>query len=125
MRHTQSKPHEEVSVSRWLSLLGALCIVGCEEPPPETLSGCDALSSPTAVEDCRYRLIEPALSDAAALHKALREVSDDTSRDLLLLRLAVNHPDQASLLCRQVTTPPAQQKCKQVLGRPHLSTKPR
>lgn len=100
-------------------------LLACADPEPETLPACAALSPPTAVEDCRYRLVSPLVSDPAALQAALGEITDDTSRDLLLLRLAVNHPDKASLLCRQTTTPPAQQKCQQVLGRPHLSRRPR
>lgn len=108
-----------------MPLLSLSLLLACAEPEPETLPECAALSSPTAVEDCRYRLVSPLLSDPAALSAALAQISDDTSRDLLLLRLAVNHPDQAGLLCRQTTTPPAKQKCQQVLGRPHLSRRPR
>jgi len=102
-----------------------LLLFACDAPAPATLADCPTLSSPTAIEDCRYEHIEPHLSDPRSLQADLALIDDETSRDLLLLRLAVNHPDKASLLCRLTVTPPAQQKCQQVLGRPHLSTRPR
>ncbi len=45
-----------------------------------------------------------------------------TQRDLLLLRLAVQHPSQSAHLCNRVQTQNAIEKCKQVIGRPHLTT---
>ena len=43
-------------------------------------------------------------------------------RDLLLLRLAVQHPSKSSHLCKRVQSKNAIEKCKQVIGRPHLTT---
>ena len=110
-----------------LLLLQVACSGSTAAPQPDTVAGCAHLATPTAREECRYLLVEPLLlkSDVAALQNALTEIAEPESRDLLLLRLATRHPDRASLLCRQVTTPAAQEKCTQVLGRPHLSTRPR
>lgn len=124
-----------MSTPRWPSLthlthLTGLTILmwGCEgggAPAPETVAACAALAGATEREECRYRLVEPLLADPAALQAALKDIAEPESRDLLLLRLATRHPDKASLLCRQVTTAAAREKCQQVLGRPHLSTRPR
>ena len=45
-----------------------------------------------------------------------------SQRDLLLLRLAVRNPSQSSKLCKRVQSQNAIEKCKQVIGRPHLTT---
>ena len=41
-------------------------------------------------------------------------------RDILLLSLAVEHPRHAKMLCKRTTGDIAREKCRQVLGRPHL-----
>ena len=40
--------------------------------------------------------------------------------DLLLLTLAVRHPSKAPVFCKKVQSKSAQEKCQQVIGRPHL-----
>ena len=40
--------------------------------------------------------------------------------DLLLLTLAVRNPQQAPLFCEKVQSTAAREKCRQVIGRPHL-----
>lgn len=99
--------------------------MGCVTPTPETIAECTQLNQPDAVEDCRYRLAEPHLSDPAALQEDLAQIDDPLSHDLLLQRLAVNHPNHAGLLCTKMQTDAGRQKCQQVIGRPHLSTRPR
>jgi hypothetical protein len=40
--------------------------------------------------------------------------------DLLLLTLAVRNPKQAPIFCEKVESTAALEKCRQVIGRPHL-----
>ena len=45
---------------------------------------------------------------------------DSATSDLLLLDLAVQEPKFAFTLCKKVQTEQAKEKCRQVIGRPHL-----
>ncbi|MEL6345509.1 MAG: hypothetical protein AAFV53_20540 [Myxococcota bacterium] len=103
----------------WLLTLA----LGCT-PSPETLADCAALAEGPR-EECRFTMVEPMLSDMAAVEQAVKTIPESLSRDVLLYRLAVAHPDRASHLCRMTETAGIQEKCRQVLGRPHLSTRPR
>ncbi len=98
-----------------------LLLLACEAEP-DTVTGCARLGSQAAVEDCRFRLVEPLVGDDAALDAALADIPEPASRDLLLLRLAIADPPRAGRLCRRVETEGAETRCRQVLGRPHLST---
>ena len=63
-------------------------------------------------------------ADPEAREMALEKL-DPTQQDLLLLQLAVQSPRQASQRCKEVRSQLAQEKCTQVIGRPHLQlTKP-
>ena len=42
------------------------------------------------------------------------------TQDLLLLTLAIRNPSSAGQFCKQVHTETAKDKCRQVIGRPHL-----
>lgn len=103
----------------------AACVTACSEPDPETLADCAQLSEIAAREECRYTFVAPLVGDTKALDAALAEIPEAESRDLLLLRLAIAEPRKASKLCERVTTPGAGERCRQVLGRPHLQTTPR
>lgn len=92
---------------------------------PSTVAECAGLDDATAREECRFTLARALLDQPEALDAAIASVEEVESRDLLLLRLAVAEPTRASHLCERVQTAPAQEKCRQVLGRPHLSTTPR
>lgn len=98
-----------------------LLLIACDAAP-DTVAECPRLGSQPAVEDCRFRLVEPLVGDDAALDAALADIPEPASRDLLLLRLAIADPPRAGRLCRRVETEGAETRCKQVLGRPHLST---
>jgi hypothetical protein len=50
-------------------------------------------------------------------------LSDPSSQDLLRLRLAVHDPSRNQWLCEDVATRSAQDRCRQVVGRPHLQQK--
>ncbi len=96
-------------------------LVACQGEP-ETVAECARLRTEAAVEDCRLRLIKPLVDDPAALDAALADIDDPRSRDLVLLRLAIDDPQRAGRLCEKVETEGAQDRCRQVLGRPHLRT---
>ena len=100
----------------WFTLL-----VACHAPP-SSLPECTTLSAQSEQEECRFRLIQPIAEDDTALTEALKQVPEGVSRDLLLLRLAIENPPRAARLCRRVSTEGAKTRCQQVLGRPHLQT---
>jgi hypothetical protein len=74
-------------------------------------------------------MLQPSVAgprlDDDALDVGLVEIDDVTSRDLVLLRLAIAAPRHAAALCGRVRTAGAEEKCQQVLGRPHLGTERR
>ncbi len=81
---------------------------------------CGELPPGRALEECRYTRARAAAEQPEALDAALADIDDPASRDLLLLRLAVDLPARAPELCRRITTPAARDKCDKVVGRPHL-----
>ena len=97
--------------------------------PPTHIGECTRLKTASAVETCRYEMLQPAVKqprlDAETLDAGLKEVGDEVSRDLVLLRLAIAAPKHAGALCQRVRTDGAAEKCSQVLGRPHLGTERR
>ena len=98
-----------------------LWLVGCGAP-----ADCDRVRGEVAREDCRFeRATVLYETDPRAFRSALDGIPTPESRDLVRLRLAIRDPAGAQVLCREVETPPAQEKCRQVLGRPHLTTAPR
>ena len=109
--------------------LVALVALACGASTPSTIGECSALSSATERETCRYTMLKPTVAgsriDGDTLDQGLVEISDETSRDLVLLRLAIAAPRHAAELCRRVHTAGAEEKCQQVLGRPHLGTQRR
>lgn len=98
-----------------------LVVLGCGEPEPTRFEECARLD-PLPREDCRLGFARQLLDRPDELQAALDSLPDDSSRDLLLLRLAVAEPTRASGLCGRTRSEPAREKCRQVLGRPHLST---
>ena len=48
-------------------------------------------------------------------------IKDPINKDLLLLKLAVQEPNFSGELCKRVQTAGAKEKCRQVIGRPHLT----
>jgi hypothetical protein len=104
--------------------LGLALLAACGGAPTQP-ADCAALRDPAAQEECRHALVAPLLGDPAALDAALSEVrasASPQSHDLLLLRLAIDAPERAHALCTRVSTEGAAEKCRQVLGRPHLGT---
>ena len=63
----------------------------------------------------------PLLGDWEQFDEQLQTIDDPVSRDLLLLQLAVQKPRHSTELCKRVQTSGAEEKCRQVIGRPHLT----
>ncbi len=105
-------------MSPWMVLW---LVVACSGEP-QTLADCDRVRDSVAREDCRLSLLHGLFEagDDVAFLAGLAQVDDPLSRDLVRLRLAVESPDRAGWLCEGVETENAQDKCRQVLGRPHL-----
>jgi hypothetical protein len=99
-----------------------LILVGCQEPTPTDLAGCAALSAPTQREECRFAMVAPLADDAAAFEAALAQIAEPYSRDLIRFRLGVQDPQKYSRLCREVEDAALHEKCRQIVGRPHLSS---
>ena len=100
----------------------ALGLMACAGGVPETMGDCAALAEPVEREDCRLSLAAAELGDLEALRGLIAQVPSPESRDLLRLRLAVQDPYRAGPLCRDAETDPAAERCRQILGRPHLRT---
>ena len=89
-------------------------------------SNCADVSDPVQRENCWFDAISTAwVQDPEAATRAIREIGSVESRDLVRLRLAIDNPSRTALLCRDTETQAAQEKCKQVLGRPHLRAVPK
>ncbi len=98
-----------------------LWLAACGDP-----DDCDRVRDEIAREDCRLETVSALFgTDPHGFRAALDAVPTPESRDLVRLRLAIRDPGAAQGLCREVETPAAQDRCRQVLGRPHLSTAPR
>jgi hypothetical protein len=100
-----------------------LALLACGQQVPTSLAGCADLASAAAREDCRLQYLEPLFvaGDLDGFEEGVRALESPISRDLVRLRLAVRAPDRAGALCAQVETEGARDKCRQVLGRPHLA----
>lgn len=104
-------------------ILPLLALVWACEGPPLAMADCASLA-PTEREDCRLRFALALLDQPEELRAAIAAIPEPDSRDLLLLRLAVAEPTRAGAFCADAASEPAREKCRQVLGRPHLSTTP-
>ncbi|HCH64590.1 MAG: hypothetical protein CL927_05205 [Deltaproteobacteria bacterium] len=103
--------------------------MACGAGAPTTIGECAGIRVAAERETCRYEMLQPAVADSRVddqvLDAGLAEIKDVTSRDLVLLRLAITAPKHAAALCGRVRTAGADEKCRQVLGRPHLGTERR
>jgi len=109
----------KLAASLGCALAWAWAAAGCGD------ESCASISDPVARENCQFELVS-ALYDQGdeAWKGALADVDSPASRDLIRLRLAVQDPARAPLICREVETRQAQAKCQQVAGRPHLMSPP-
>ena len=97
----------------WLMLAMA-----CSGEPEFT--GCNEVPPGPDQEECRFQEALELQGNRSALTRYLREIIDDSSRDLISVRLAVRNPSELGWLCDDVSTRTAGDMCRQVLGRPHL-----
>lgn len=101
-------------------MIALVLLLACAGGPPETMADCAALSDITAREDCRLALVGAHIDDPDTMRAMIAEIPASESRDLLRIRVAVQDPVRGAPLCKDAETAPAQQRCTQVLGRPHL-----
>ncbi len=104
----------------WMILVALAC---SDPPPPASPDGCAAIEEPTAREDCRLERALGLLDDRPAFEAWIATL-EPVSRDLLLIRLAVQQPQRARWLCEHVTTAEGQERCQRIVGRPHLGGGP-
>jgi len=102
---------------------GWLCVVvavsGCGGTSPS--GACGEIRDLVLQENCRLeRAAEAFERSPEAFQAELATIASDESRDLVRLRLAIRDPVVAARLCAEVETDAATEKCRQVLGRPHL-----
>jgi hypothetical protein len=98
-----------------------------------TTASCGGVEGPCAGErdeiareNCQLERVSAQFEAGDARWKeTLRAIDSAASRDLVRLRLAVLSPQQGPALCAEVETEPAQERCKRVVGRPHLASPPR
>ncbi len=85
-------------------------------------SGGDCASVEDGVqrEECLFQEAVLLSGDRASLENYIFQIEDPASQDLLRLRLAVRDPATNQWLCDTVSTRSAQDRCRQVVGRPHL-----
>jgi len=106
-------------------LFCSLFACGTEEGPGSAVdlgTDCASIEDWQSRLDCAYSLAEQHLDEPEALARELQTIDDAEDRDMILYRLAFNHPTEASRLCQQVKTRAFTEKCTQVMGRPHLGT---
>lgn len=87
------------------------------------VAACEPLGDPISREECRYDAIQKVMDDPGGFTAAL-DSFPDTSRDLVLYRLAVDQPARARHLCGLTRTAAMTDKCSKLLGRPHMSGPP-
>ena len=84
----------------------------------QTLRDCSGEQDPVS---CAVALFAQSEQPPRELAAQIAEWKQDArSRDLLRLRLAVRDPRRAGVFCPEMETPAGHERCKQVLGRPHL-----
>ena len=75
----------------------------------------------TANEPPTPETLIPLLQDPNAFYSELTKVQDPDYQDLLVLQVAIREPKYAENLCKKVKTKNAKERCRQIIGRPHLS----
>lgn len=85
--------------------------------------GCPSVSDAVQREECYFQEASKLGSQRAEIKHYIAQLSDPSSQDLLRLRLAVHDPARNQWLCEDVATRSAQDRCRQVVGRPHLQQK--
>ena len=101
----------------WLCVVVA--IIGCGGT--DSTGDCGDIDDVVLQENCRLERASEAFQvSPEAFEAELATITAAESRDLVRLRLAIRDPIVAARLCGEVETEAAAEKCRQVLGRPHL-----
>ncbi len=100
-----------------------LIATACSTRVPVDFGGCSSLTDASDRANCRFEFAQVLLvEDRDELSEVIASMPDEGERDLLRLRLAITQPKLARRFCQDVETNGAQERCRQVLGRPHLQT---
>ena len=81
---------------------------------------CSSIDDGVQREECFFQEAVQLSGDRASLENYIFLMEDASSQDLLRIRLAVRDPDRNQWLCDGVSTQNARDRCRQVVGRPHL-----
>ncbi len=110
---------------RLTSLLLLIATTALGPGCPAAGDDCAGMKDEVARENCQFERVS-ALFDAgdAGWKEQLAAIPSAASRDLVRLRLAVVQPQQGPAICAEVETESAKERCRQVVGRPHLASPP-
>ena len=101
-------------------MLSLFLLISCGRP--DGMVGCDSVEDPTHREDCRYLEALKLMGDRGALELAVLRITEQSSQDLLRLRMAVRDPVTYGAMCRNgVQTALGLERCNQLLDRRHLA----
>ena len=82
------------------------------------LSGCSGVSTDES-NQIEAQLIAN-LGKWKQFDQTISQITDVQQKDIILLKLAVKEPKFGPALCQRTRTENAKEKCRQVVGRPHL-----
>jgi len=95
--------------------------VACDKSSESAMVACGQESPIEAQEECRFQVALRLGPNRDVMRAALRDISDDISRDLVRIRLAVHDPIAHGWLCADTVVPEIQQQCTIIIYRPHLT----
>ena len=81
---------------------------------------CSSIDDGVQREECFFQEAVQLSGDRSSLENYIFGIEEASSQDLLRIRLAVRDPVRNQWLCDGVTTQNALERCRQVVGRPHL-----
>ena len=82
------------------------------------LSGCTV--TPTDESSTLEEQLTANLGNWKQFDNTIAQITDVQRKDIILLKLAVKKPKFGPELCQRTQTENAKEKCRQVVGRPHL-----
>ena len=104
-----------------LAVAAVVATLGCGSGP----ATCDTVVEPAPRMECRLAALEALVDRPDDLALALARIEDPAEHDLVALRLMVQAPSLFPLLCPQMRTPSARDRCSRLETRPHLSERAR
>jgi len=90
---------------------------------------CHSLSDGEKREDCLFQEVQKFSGDQVAIRIYIDGITEKKtgntqavySRDLLRFRLASSDPVRYQWICQEAETTAGKEKCRQILGRPHMT----